>query len=249
MPRYYLLVTKTRSGSDVPVGTRYDLVRDTVIGSGPTAGLRLDDRWMAEEHAAIRLSGEKVWLEGRSRKKTRVNRLAIDGPAELRLGDHVHMGGVTFRVELLEEDVELRTSASQGDRAPSLVVTTSSASLFGATLDLPKASLLALRALALRAGEWLTDRDVAMEIWGPGWPRKVESLGKVLGILRRGCITPLDAAGLEQMRTAVTAQADDKTKLRRVAEMTPPPLSREFIKSHRELGHRLLLSPRRVRVE
>jgi hypothetical protein len=249
MPRYFLLVTKTRSGSNVSVGTRYDLVRNTIIGNGEGAGLRLDDRWLAEEHASVRLAGEKIWLENRGRKKTRVNRLAIDGPAELRLGDHVHMGGVTFRVELLEDDVELRKTVNVSADEPDLIVTTAAATLFGTELELPKACLLALRAFALRPNEWLTDRDVALEVWGPGWPRKVESLGKILGILRRGCITPLDPVGLERMRLAVTAQADDKTKMHRLPEMSPPPLSREFIKTHRELGHRLLLAPNRVRVE
>ncbi len=248
MPRYSLLVTKTRAGSNVPVGTRYDLVRNTVIGSGEGAGWRLDDRWMADEHAAVRVAGEKVWLENCGRKKTRVNRLAIDGPAELRLGDHVHMGGVTLRVELLEADVELRTSATPARSNPDLLVTTASATLFDVELELPKVCLLALRALALRPGEWLTDKDIAVEVWGPGWPRKVESLGKILGILRRTCVTGQDEAGIARMRAAVTGQADEKTKIRRVPEMTAAPLSREFIKSHRDLGHRLLMATNRVSV-
>lgn len=93
------------------------------------------------------------------------------------------------------------------------------------------------------------DRDVAVEVWGPGWPRKVESLGKVLGILRRGTITDIADDRLEMMRAAVRRNADDKTKLRRLPEMSAPQLSREFIKSSRGLGHRLLLSPAMVRVE
>ncbi len=238
MPRFFLLVTKIRKGSGVPLGTRYDLVRDTIVGRSQRAGLTLDDRWIADEHALLRLAGNKVWLENQGRKTTWVNRMAIDGPAELRRGDHVQMGGVTMRVELREESVEERRSTTVSTD-PVLVVGADGATLFGHALDLPRASLMALRAFALRPGEWLPSQEIAEEIWGRGWPRKIDGLGKCLGILRRACLTALDEEGLESLKRAMVDKMGKSG--RRLDGMSPTQLMREFIKADRSQGFCLRL--------
>jgi hypothetical protein len=245
MPRFFLLVTKTRKGSGVPLGTRYDLVRDTIVGRSKRAGLTLDDRWLADEHALLRLAGSKVWLENQSRKTTWVNRLAIDGPAELRRGDHVQMGGVTMRVELREEGVEERCSTSI-PTDPVLVVRADDAILFGHVIDVPRASLMALRAFALRPGEWLPSQEIAEEVWGRGWPRKIDGLGKCLGILRRACLTALDDEAIESLKAAMVDQMGRSS--RRLDGMSPTQLIREFIKADRAQGFCLRLVVDRVAV-
>ena len=245
MPKFYLLVTKTRKGSEVPLGTRWDIVRDTLVGCGQDADLCFADRWMADRHALLRVAGEKVWLENQSRKVTRVNRLAIDGPAELRLGDHVQMGGVTMRVERMEEDIELRSSSSAAN-SPALIVRTDGATLLDCRLEMPRVSLLVLRAMALRPNEWIPSAEIAKEVWGTQWTRKLDGLGKCVGILRRACVTVLDDEALELLRGEVQgALGKGDTYLQHKSR---PQLMREFVKSNRTQGFRLHLDSGRVQV-
>ncbi|MBK8013966.1 MAG: AgmX/PglI C-terminal domain-containing protein [Deltaproteobacteria bacterium] len=91
-----------------------------LVGSGPSAVLRLEEAGVSSIHAVIKLSptGVATVIDLGSEAGTSVNGEVIGEPAELRLGDQIGLGQAVLRVMMLGG---ARWSEDETVRAPSAV--------------------------------------------------------------------------------------------------------------------------------
>lgn len=80
-------------------------VGETLAGRSPYCTIVLNDPRVSREHAALRLSGEGLWVEDLgSRNGTRVNGEPISGPFRLTAGDTVEIGSCRLEVQVADAE-------------------------------------------------------------------------------------------------------------------------------------------------
>ena len=84
----------THAGKELPITKKRYL-----IGRGQTCHLRPQSDAVSREHCEILIEGGKVTINDLgSRNGTIVNDELIDGPCELKMGDHLKVGSLDFEV-------------------------------------------------------------------------------------------------------------------------------------------------------
>ncbi len=115
-------------------GKASDAVHDSdsiLIGSGPSAVLRLEDQDVSSIHAVIKVTPEGVVtiIDLGSEAGTTVNGSAVTEPVTLKVEDEIQVGGVKIKVtqltdaapkahELASEEATVQTSTSNVEAAP-----------------------------------------------------------------------------------------------------------------------------------
>ncbi|NLW07497.1 MAG: FHA domain-containing protein [Clostridia bacterium] len=96
--RLFLTVIKDKNGG-LKKGEKYILGENTTIGRDSSNDLCINDSHVSAYHAVITRAGEKWQLRDLgSTNGTFVNKKLLTGPHNLRPGDIVVIGGVTFKV-------------------------------------------------------------------------------------------------------------------------------------------------------